>query len=172
MGRVRIGQILKAQGLIDESQLLRALQDQRAWGGRIGQALLRLHLVSEEQLLVSVSRQLGIPAVRIGAWLVAPRVLRLLPEKFIRRHRVLPLDVISVRRVDRLVVAFPAPDDLLLVDEVAFAAGMVIEPALAGEEDLDRAIARQFGDRCYDPLELPPLPTEPMRIVDGRHLKG
>jgi type IV pilus assembly protein PilB len=172
MGRVRIGQILKAQGLIDESQLLRALQDQRAWGGRIGHALLRLHFVSEEQLLVSVSRQLGIPAVRIGAWLVAPRVLRLLPEKFIRRRRVLPLDVISVRRVDRLVVAFPAPDDLLMVDEVAFAAGMVIEPALAGEEDLDRAIARQFGDPRYDPLELPPLPTEPMRIVDGRHLKG
>jgi type IV pilus assembly protein PilB len=172
MGRIRIGQILKAQGLIDESQLSRALQHQCAWGGRLGQALLRLHLVSEEQLLVSVSRQLGVPAVRIGPWLVPPRVLGHVPEKLIRRRRVLPLDTLSVRRVDRLVVAFSAPDDLHLVDEVAFAAGMVIEPTLAGDEDLDQAIARQFGDRRCDPLELPPPPTEPMRIVDGRQLEG
>ncbi len=172
MGRVRIGQILKAQGLIDDSQLHRALQHQSAWGVRIGQALLRLRFVSEEQLLASVSRQLGVPAVRIGAWLVAPRVLRCLPEKLIRRRRVLPLDVISVQRADRLVVAFSAPDDLFLVDEVAFAAGMVIEPALAGDEDLDQAIAHQFGDCRHDPLDLPPPPTEPMRIVDGRHLKS
>jgi type IV pilus assembly protein PilB len=174
VGRVRIGQILRAQGLIDDAQLTRALQHQRAWGGRIGRALTELQFLSEEQLLASVGRQLAVPTVRIGAWRVAPRVLRRLPEKLIRRRRVLPLDMISVRRVDRLVVAFSAPDDLLVIDEVAFAAGMVIEPALAGEEDLDQAIAHQFqfGDRRYDALDLPPPPTEPMRIVDGRQLEG
>ena len=172
MGRIRIGQLLKSQGLVDELQLHRALEHQARWGGRIGQALLRLHLLSEEQLLAAVSRQLGVPAVRIGAWTVAPRVLRRLPEKFIRRRRVLPLDVIAVQRTDRLVVAFPAPDDLLVVDEVSFAAGMVVEPALAGDEDLDQAIARHLGDRRFEPLDLPPAPTEPMLIVDGRRLES
>lgn len=172
MGRVRIGEILKARGLVNELQLHRALEHQRRWGGRIGQALVRLRVVAEEQLLAAVGAQLGVPVVRIGPWMVAPRVLRRLPERLIRRRRVLPLDIVSVQRADRLIVAFSAPDDLAVVDEVSFAAGMGVEPALAASEDLDQAIARQFGDRRCDPLDLPPPPTEPMRLVDGRRLKG
>lgn len=172
MRRLRIGEILKAQGLLDELQLHRALEHQRRWGGRIGRALVRLRMVPEERLLAAVGSQLGVPVVHIGPWMVAPNVLRRLPEKLIRRRRVLPLDVVRARRVDRLIVAFPAPDDLLVRDEVAFAAGMSVEPALAADEDLDQAIARQFGDRRCAPLELPPPPTEPMRLVDGRRLEG
>ena len=170
MGRARIGQLLKAQGLVDELQLHRALEHQRRWGGRIGRALVRLYAVPEPKLLAALGAQLGVPVVHIGPWMVAPRVLARLPEKLIRRRRVLPLDIIAVERTDRLIVAFPAPEDLEVVDEVAFAAGMIIEPALAGDEDLDQAIARQFGDRRCDPLDLPPAPTEPMRLVDGRRL--
>ena len=48
----------------------------------------------------------------------------------------------------------------------------IVEPALAADEGLDQAIARQFGDRRCDPLELPPPPTGPMRLVDGRRLEG
>ncbi len=172
MSRVHIGQMLKAQGLIDDFQLRRALEHQRRWGGRIGQAFLGLRVVREEHLLATLGKQLGVPVVHIGRWMVAPAVLQRLPEKFVRRRRVLPLDVISVHRADRLIVAFPAPDDLLVVDEVAFAAGMGIEPALAGSDDLDQAIARQFGDHRFDPLELPAPPTEPMRLVDGRRLES
>jgi type IV pilus assembly protein PilB len=172
MSRVHIGQMLKAQGLIDDFQLRRALEHQRRWGGRIGQAFLGLRVVREEHLLATLGKQLCVPVVHIGRWMVAPAVLQRLPEKFVRRRRVLPLDVISVHRADRLIVAFPAPDDLPVVDEVAFAAGMGIEPALAGSDDLDQAIARQFGDHRFDPLELPAPPTEPMRLVDGRRLES
>lgn len=170
MGRVRIGQLLKAHGLVDESQLQRAVEHQRRWGGKIGRALLQLQVVREEQLLAALGAQLGVPVVHIGPWMVAPRVLSRLPEKLIRHRRVLPLDVVTAQRTDRLIVAFQAPDDLQVVDEVTFAAGMVVERALASEDDLDQAIARQFGDRRYDPLELPPAPREPMRLVDGRRL--
>jgi type IV pilus assembly protein PilB len=172
MGRVRIGQLLKAQGLLNEEQVHYALECQRRWGGRIGQTLIRLRLVPEDRLLTVLGKQLGVPVVHIGPWMVAPRVLRRLPEKLIRQRRVLPLDVISFQRSDRLIVAFPAPEDLLVVDEVAFAAGMGIEPALAGDDDLDQAIARQFGDRRCAALDLPPPPVEPMRLVDGRRLEN
>ncbi len=170
MGRVRIGEILRAQGLVDERQLHRALEYQRRWGGKIGQAFVRLRIVPEERLLTTVGQQLGVPVIRIGSWRVAPSVLRRVPEKLIRLRRVLPLDVITVQRSDRLIAAFPAPDDLRVLDEVAFAAGMSVEPVLASGEDLDQAIARQLGDRRCAPLDLPPAPREPFRLVDGRRL--
>ena len=68
-------------------------------------------------------------------------------------------------------MAFPAPDDLSVVDEVAFAAGMEVEPVLATEGDLERAISRHYGFLRVDALELPPEPTGPMRLVDGRTVR-
>lgn len=168
MARVRIGQLLKQQGLIEDHHILGALAYQLKWGGRIGQALLRLRIVEEERLLTTLGRQLGVPTIQIGDQMTSPGVLRLLPEKVVRRHRVLPLDLIFTGRSERLVAAFPAPENLLVVDEVAFAAGMDIEPVLAGDEDLDLAIARHLAPS----LELPRMPVEPMCLVDGRRLDG
>lgn len=168
MARVPIGQMLKQAGVIDDRQVRSALEHQRKWGGRIGQALLSLRLVQEETLLAAIGRQLGVPVVRVADQKVSPAVLALVPEKLIWRHRVLPLAVISVRHADRLVVAFPTPDDLAVVDEVAFAAGMEVSPVLAGEDDLVRAISRHYGLFHHGAVELPPAPDEPMLLVDGR----
>ena len=168
MARALIGQLLQQQGLIEDQHIQSALAYQVRCGWRIGQALLRLRFVEEERLLATLGRQLGVPSVHIGEQTISSGVFRLIPEKVIRRHRVLPLEVISAGRSERLVAAFPAPENLLVVDEVAFAAGMDVEPALAGDEDLDRAIARHLAPA----LELPRLPGEPMCLVDGRRLDG
>jgi hypothetical protein len=168
MARALIGQLLKQQGLIEDHHIHSALAYQLKCGGRIGHALLRLRLVEEERLLATLGKQLGVPSIHIGDQMTSPDVLRLIPQKVIRRHRVLPLDVIFTGRSERLVVALPAPENLLVIDEVAFAAGMDVEPVLAGDEDLDLAIARHLAPA----LELPRVPAEPMCLVDGRRLDG
>jgi hypothetical protein len=168
MARALIGQLLKQQGLIEDHHIHSALAYQLKCGGRIGHALLRLRLVEEERLLATLGKQLGVPSIHIGDQMTSPDVLRLIPEKVIRRHRVLPLDVIFTGRSERLVVALPAPENLLVIDEVAFAAGMDVEPVLAGDEDLDLAITRHLAPA----LELPRVPAEPMCLVDGRRLDG
>ena len=146
MERALLGQLLQKDGLIDEFQLLSALGYQRKWGVRLGEALLRLRLIQQEQLLGALGRQLGVAVVRIGERTVPPQVLRLLPEKLIRRRRAFPLHVLAARPA-RLVVAFAAPEDLHVRDEVSFAAGMRIVPVLASSEDIDEAIARHLGAR-------------------------
>ncbi len=171
MARVHIGQLLRLQGLIDEQQVLDALTQQRARGGRFGQALLRLRFVNEKQLLDALGRQLRVPVVHIGRQVIPPEVLRLVPEKVVRRHCALPLAIIGVGRSRRLVVASAAPDDLGMLDEIAFAAGMHVQPVLASDEDVDQAIARHFSiRRLTEPLELESSPPEPMRLVDGRRI--
>lgn len=172
--RVHIGQMLIQEGLIDEAQLRSALALQRKWGGRLGQALLRLRLVSEERLLATVARQLGIPFVLLGPHRVPPHVLALLPERIIRGRNALPLEVIEQPRPRKLVVAFSAPEDLSIVDDVAFAAGMEVRPVLAGEDDLRQAIARHLDVVRGEPreaIELPDEPTGPMHLVDGREIQ-
>jgi len=168
MARALLGQMLKDAGLVREEQIRSALVHQRIWGCRLGEALLDLRIVRPDALLEVMARQLGVPALHIGDRTIAPSALARLPYKFISRHRALPLAVVSIRGQDRLAVAFTAPNDLRVVNDAAFAAGMPVEPVLVMKDDLDRAIGRHCGFLRPDALDLPPEPKEPMRLVDGR----
>ena len=56
----KLGDILIAQGVIDEEKLIAALSDQRAFGGKLGRTLVDLGYVSEDQLMRALSEQLGL----------------------------------------------------------------------------------------------------------------
>ncbi|PJK14731.1 type II secretion system protein [Lysobacteraceae bacterium NML07-0707] len=56
-----LGQLLLARQAITEADLERALELQRDVGGRIGNLLIRIGALSEEQLLDALSQQLGLP---------------------------------------------------------------------------------------------------------------
>jgi type IV pilus assembly protein PilB len=168
VARAPLGKLLKDAGLVGDEQLRSALAHQGRWGCRLGEALLDLRIVRPPDLLAVLSMQLGVPAIHIGDRAISEGALKHLPYAFIAKHRVLPLAIVSVRGQERLAVALTAPDDLRLVNEAAFAAAMPVEPVLVMKDDLDRAIARHCGFLRPDALELPPEPSEPMRLVDGR----
>lgn len=147
MARPLIGQLLKHRCLIDDVQLISALAYQQRWGGRLGDVLLALGFVREDQLLAALGVQLSAPVISIGNATIAPDVVRLLPEKFIRRRLVFPLNV-TRRPRRRLLFATTVPADLTAIDEVAFAAGMPAIPLLASRADISRAIARHLGVRA------------------------
>lgn len=56
-----IGDSLQARGLVSQSDLTQATRLQAEAGGLLGQALLRIGAVSEEDLLAAQSEQLGLP---------------------------------------------------------------------------------------------------------------
>jgi type IV pilus assembly protein PilB len=170
--RLPIGEVLVGQGRIDMTQLTSALAYQRQWGGRLGHALTALGFVSEKTLLAALGEQLGVPFVEIGYRVVSKEVLKLLPEKVIRRHRVLPLALQTDSGRSRLLVALSEPGNLQHLDELAFAAGMRIRPVLAGESDIDQAIARHLDgrpDKRMAPIELPDEPEQRMLLVEPPH---
>ncbi len=144
-GRARIGELLRDSGVIGDAHVIWALAAQRKSGEPLGEILLALGLIREEHLLSALSRQLGVPVVSIRARIVPAAVLRLVPERLVRRHHVFPL--MAATTACRLVVlATSSPSDHLLLDEVAFAAGMPVVPVLAARGDIAHAISRHFGD--------------------------
>lgn len=146
MARVRIGELLVNEGQIDTMQLDSALAHQRQWGGRIGQAIVRLGFLTEERLLEAVGSQLGAPFVVIGSRSIPAAVVALIPSKLIRARRALPLEKLTEHRRGPLVVAFADPADLPAVDEIAFVTGLAVKAVLAAEWDIEQAIARHLGD--------------------------
>ncbi len=142
MARVRLGEMLVQRGLIDAVQLQSALAHQRRWGGRIGRSIVQLGFMKEQALLRHVGEQMGVPFVEIGDREISRAVLSLLPERLIRARKTLPLERVPDGKRGPLVVALADPWNLEILDELAFATGMAVQPVLAAEGDLDRAIAR------------------------------
>jgi len=139
--KVRLGERLVQAGLITESQLEQALQEQKRNGGLIGSNLIKLGLIKEEAFLDFLSLQYGYPAIDIGKAEIKPDLLKLVPPDVVQRHLVLPVS----RAGSTLVLAMSDPTNYLVIDDIKFLTGYHIDVVVAEEVALQATI-----DRLYD----------------------
>ncbi|SJZ90209.1 GspE/PulE family protein [Novilysobacter spongiicola] len=75
--RALLGELLLAEGFIGAADLDRALDLQGRLGGRLGSVLMRIGALSEDNLLDTLSRQLGLPVLGVDLPLPDEDALRL-----------------------------------------------------------------------------------------------
>lgn len=138
---VNLGKLLLAEGMISAFQLRHALAHQKANGGALAAALVALGIVRDEDITLAISRKCGIPSVDLDACVVEPAALLLVPADLARKYRVLPLS----RGATTLVTAMVDPTDASAMDAVRFLTGRDVEPVVASESALARAIGRYYG---------------------------
>lgn len=138
----RLGERLVREGLISESNLQLALQEQDRSGLRLGEALYQLGLVDENRLLPLLAEQLGVQSVRLRDGLVDPETVRLIPHAIATELNALVL----FRVHDELTVAMADPGDLDAIDRVARITGTRIRPVLALGTNLQKMISRCYED--------------------------
>jgi type IV pilus assembly protein PilB len=126
--RQRIGEILMAAGLIDESQLRTAVSDQQRFGAQLGEALVRRGFLSGEQLMRGLAAQLGVPVARMKGKRIAPEVLELLPADLAVKYGCIPLFTKREGGVEVLYIGMEDPTDLRTLDELTFQIGMQLPP--------------------------------------------
>ena len=85
----RLGEILAGSSYIAEDELERALQSQPA-GIRLGEHLVQLGMITEQELYEALSLQQSLPAGRVEPWEIGPHVARALPRHVVRSWKVLP----------------------------------------------------------------------------------
>jgi len=88
----RLGEILAGSGYVLESDLEGALASQPA-GTRLGEHLIQLGKITDEELYEALSLQQSLPAGRLEPWVVNGNVARALPRHVIRDWQVLPFRI-------------------------------------------------------------------------------
>ncbi len=160
-----IGDLLVREGLITDEQLRQALTEQRNNGSRLGYTLVAMGFVSETDLTRVLARKYRVKAVdlsRISQ--IDVRVINLVKPEIATRHLVLPL-----RRVGRtLTVAMSNPTNLDAIDELRFSTGYDIEPVVAGEYSLKKAVEKYY-ETVDDGLQdlLKEFDEEDIEVVEG-----
>ncbi|MDC4204054.1 MAG: hypothetical protein MPW13_06595 [Candidatus Manganitrophus sp.] len=87
--RKMLGEMLIAEGLLSNEQLKRALAEQKTHGGRIGVVLKSLGLVTEDDIIKVLGKQMGIQYVDLSGIIVEPEIIQIVPEMVARRHQII-----------------------------------------------------------------------------------
>ena len=134
----KLGQLLLKKRLVSDAQLADAMQEQASSNRFLGTILLERQWVTADQLLAALSEQYHMPSSRLRDGDVEPKVTEVVPLKIAMHYQVMPLQL----RNSTLRVAIANPQDVQLTDDLraALQERYVIEPVLATEADIGRAI--------------------------------
>jgi type IV pilus assembly protein PilB len=139
-----LGHLLTQQGLLTSGQLTIALRKQRETGQPLGQVLIDLKLVAEEDVTRARALQVDLPYVRIEDLTIDKAALSLVEAAVARKHLFLPVGTTPDGTLKVIVAAWNAH-----IMEAAGKAGarhrLRIAPALATEAHVRAAIDLYYG---------------------------
>jgi type IV pilus assembly protein PilB len=138
---VRLGEILVKESLISQDQLQKALEYQRANGGKLGSCLTKMGFITDDDITGVLSRQYGVPSINLKYYEIDPNVIRLIPQDTALRYQVVPLSRVG----SVLTIAMTDPTNVFAMDDVKFMTGFNVEPVVASESAIAEAISRFYG---------------------------
>jgi len=139
--RKKVGEMMVAAGLINDGQLMKALDEQKKRGGQLGDILVNLGFVTEHDFASILARQLHIQYVEIEKEYVDVNIARLIPEEMARR-----LVVLSLRNdKERIVTAMANPLDIFALDDIRNTLSKEVVQVVATRSDILGAISRYYG---------------------------
>jgi type II secretory ATPase GspE/PulE/Tfp pilus assembly ATPase PilB-like protein len=137
-----LGAILFNSRIIVEEDIQAALAEQQRSGGRFGEVLVRLGIVTAEDINWALSHHLDIPYIRLNREEMDTTAATYLPERIARRYCVIPV----IRIGDELRVALVDPLDREAIKEIQAACNCVVSISIADERDV-----REMLDYLYGP---------------------
>ena len=137
----RLGEILVRDSVISSDQLRQALDYQKREGGRLGTCLVKLGLVSDEDITAVLSRQYGVPSINLKFYEVDPSVIKLIPQETAVRYQIVPLSRVG----STLTIAMTDPTNVFAMDDIKFMTGFNVEPVVASETAIVEAIGKFYG---------------------------
>jgi type IV pilus assembly protein PilB len=155
---LKLGGMLREQGLISEEQLTKALEEQKAKGGRLGYHLVQMGFITEEEVTNCLSRQFGVPSVNLSTYEIQPEVIKVIPVDVSKKYLVVPIGRVGAT----LTVAMSDPSNVFAIDDIKFMTGYNVEPVVASEVGVIEAIKKFYGGSTA--LE----PISGKEIIDGK----
>ena len=129
-------QRLVQDGVVEEAAMLEALNAARERKIGIVTMLVTSGAANARDIAVAASNEFGVPLFDLDAVALDLEAVRLVSDKLLAKHRVLPL----FRRGKRLFLAVADPTNLHAIDEIKFQTSLGIEAIVVEDDKLQKAI--------------------------------
>ncbi len=147
--RVSLGDVLLKEGFATEEDLARAKEYQKKKKGKLADILVKSKIISEEQLVIGFSKQLGIPHIKLRSYKLDPEILKIIPIKVIQKENVIPLN----RSGENLTIVTADPLDVLLIDDLRARTGYEIQVIVATPTEIKQTIDDYYATLATKDLD-------------------
>ena len=138
-----IKDVVKNIGLLDDSKIKMALEEQFNTKERLAKILVRLGYIASENIGSALVPQIGIPPVAIKAENISLKAVSAVHHYLAASHRIVPLKLDG----RLLFIATDDPLNFLASDFFEKTTGFDIDMALARPSDLDKALKELYSAR-------------------------
>ncbi|HUF74317.1 MAG TPA: type IV-A pilus assembly ATPase PilB [Gammaproteobacteria bacterium] len=147
---------LVQDGIVSDEDLARALVESQKSGNGLVPILVAQQMGDARRIAVAAAHEFGVPLLDLDSVELDLDVVRLVSEKLLSRHRLLPL----LQRGKRLYIAVSDPTNMHALDEIKFQTTLRIEPIVVEQDKLEDRVGRaieavdttmsQFDDDDFD----------------------
>ncbi len=136
--RKRIGEVLVEFGLITEKQLVTGLAEQQISRQLLGKCLVKLGFITEDKLFDALGAQLDLPHVKLENFSFSQKLIASIPLELLQKYKAVPL----FEKDGIVTLAMTDPTNQRTIDHFKSKMGKDIDPVIASEKDILRAIDR------------------------------
>ncbi len=133
-----LAQRLVLDGLVEEGAMLDAIAGARERKTHLVSWLVSQNMAAARDIAIAAAQEFGMPILDLDAIATDIDTIRLVSDKLLAKHRVLPL----VKRGKRLHIGVSDPTILHAFDEIKFQTGLSIEAVVVEDDKLQRAVQK------------------------------
>jgi len=131
------GEFLMSRGLLSHRELIEALNEQRDKGGRLGEVLLQLKMLTDETVTGALAEHLSMEYIHFDdVARIDMNIARILPESIANRFCLVAIEEID----DRVTVAMADPLNVIAIDTISLKIKRQIKVVLSSAQEIRRAI--------------------------------
>ena len=138
--RRKLGELLVETGLLAKDKLVEALEAQKESGKRLGETLIDMEVISEEEMAFALAMQLKIPYVDLSQHEVKGDIIGAIPEEVSRKFVCVPISL----KNNILDVAMADPLDLNMMKDLQFITGYNIQPAISTTTHILQVLQKHY----------------------------
>jgi type IV pilus assembly protein PilB len=160
----KLGEMLIDEHLLTSGQLKKALADQEKAGLKLGQYLVRQGIISEQQIVDVLGRQLRLRKYHPDRFPFDVELSKLIPIDYAQKYQVAPL----MRKRRLLKIAMTDPLDINALDVIEMLTNCEVEAVVCTERELNQLISNLYGIQSGfgSVLESMDIEAEPVKEKD------
>jgi len=162
MEQTLLGEILLKSGVLTEEHLDKALEHAKRSEARLGDALLHLGYVSDNELAKALAQQLGLKFVDLSKSPPDPDLAKIVPRDVAEEYGMVPL----AHKDGVVTVAMAEPPDLYAVDNLRFILNCEISFVLAGKDTVRDAISSLYGTKDTPEEMIEGMATDELKALE------
>lgn len=162
-----LGRLLLDRGVITESQLRQALDEQRYTGKLLGRTMVELGFVKEEEVLRALGSQAGMELIDLKQSEIPKDAVRRVSASIAKIYKIMPVEF----KNNTLTIAVSDPLNVNVPDDLRFMLGCPVKGVIAKEDDILEAIQKYYGESGESIDELlseieKKIPSAPAEIAE------